>query len=128
MALTEMNPTKWSRTAVVASLAFALLLIPILLWTVVGYTYSEGDRVGFVERLSQEGTLCHTNEGTLLMATTPGSPGNTWAFSVRDRRVADEVSALKGQKVALHYHQDKGGLSTCFRRTAYVVTDVRKID
>ena len=107
----QTNPNGRSRIVVALS-ALALLLLPLLLWNTVGYTYSDGDRVGFIESVSEEGSLCHTNEGTLLMATTPVSPGTTWAFSVRDRHVADEVSALKGQKVALHYHQDKGGIST----------------
>ena len=60
----------------VAALPIAFLLIPLLLWRVVGYRYSEGDRVGFVEGVSEEGTVCHTYEGTLLMGATPSARPN----------------------------------------------------
>jgi hypothetical protein len=127
MGSAETKPRGRSRIGV-AAVPVAFLLIPLLLWSVVGYTYSEGDRVGFVEGVFEEGTVCHTYEGALLMGATPTSPGKTWSFSVRNKHVADEIAAFHGQKVALQYHQDKGGLSTCFRQTEYVVTGVRKIN
>jgi hypothetical protein len=92
------------------------------------FTYSSGERVGFVESLSSEGTVCDTYEGTLMIGFSPAGPGTPWRFSVRDRRVADEIFALKGHRIALRYRQEKGGRLMCFRKTEYIATGARTID
>ena len=117
-----------SRMFIIAGVTAALLLVPILAWRGVGFTYSRGERVGYVESMSSAGTVCDTYEGTLMMATTPHGPGSTWQFSVRDKSIADQIADLKGQKVALHYRQEKGGQLACLRKTEYLATGVRRIN
>jgi hypothetical protein len=123
-----MTPKPRSRSFIVAVASAVAILAPFLAWRAIGFTYSTGERVGFVESVSSAGTVCDTYEGTLMMGISPGGPATPWQFSVRDRRVADEIVGLKGQRVALHYRQEKGGQLVCFRKTEYVATGVRRID
>jgi hypothetical protein len=105
-----------------------VMLAPFLAWRAIGFTYSSGERVGFIGSVSSVGTVCDTYEGTLMMGIAPGGPATAWQFSVRDKRVANEIAGLKGQRVALHYRQEKGGQLVCFRKSEYVATGVRTID
>ena len=112
----------------IAAIPTLLVLVPILAWRGVGFTYSTGERVGYVESMSSEGTVCDTYEGTLMIATSPQGPGSTWQFSVRDKAVADQIAGLKGHMVALDYRQEKGGQLVCLRKTEYLATGVRAIN
>jgi hypothetical protein len=76
--------------------------------------YSEGIRIGELQKFSQKGMVNKSWEGELVMegiklkANTNGlKGGNVWAFSVLDPQVAksiDEV-AMTGGMVALKYCQ-----------------------
>ena len=109
----------------VGSLALLLLAIPGYFLASVGFLYSLGDRVGFVQNLSDRGWACPTHEGIMAVGN---SPDLRWAFSVRDKRVAEDIAALQGRRVALHYEQRKGLLSSCVGETEYFVTGVRTLD
>jgi hypothetical protein len=69
------------------------LIVPAALhalWTAItlSYSYSSGDRVGFVQKLSKKGWLCKTNEGGLGMSPGPGRTPQFVLFAVRDGAVA----------------------------------------
>ena len=56
----------------------ALVLVPALVFTLwagvaLGYTYSSGMRVGFVQKFSRKGWICKTWEGELAMVNMPGA-------------------------------------------------------
>ncbi len=99
------------------------------LWTLVTLTfsYSDGDRVGYVQKLSHKGWICRTWEGELAMTPVPGAAPELFYFTVRDDRVAKEVAALEGKKVALHYKEKKGVPSSCFGDTHYFISEVRPL-
>ena len=88
------------------------------------FTYSQGESVGFVQKLSYKGWICKTWEGEQIraLAVMPAIP-EKFAFTVRDSTVADQINASIGQKVVLQYEQHKG-LPTCFGETAYFITKV----
>jgi hypothetical protein len=119
---------RWLRNVVLAAIPVALVAVAICLWTTVGFTYSRGERVGFVRKMSQRGWACKTYEGTLAMVVGPGDPERLWAFSVRDKVVADQIDALSGHELALHYEQYKGVPATCVGDTQYFVVGVRQVD
>jgi hypothetical protein len=114
-----------------------LKLIPLLfllvvvgggaLWTLatLKFSYSSGDRVGFVQKLSRRGWICRTWEGELAMSPVPGSTPQMFDFTVPDPTVAKRIDELEGKKVALHYEEKRGLPSSCFGDTRYFVTDVR---
>jgi hypothetical protein len=108
---------------VVPALCFALWAWITLLWT-----YSTGDRAGYVQKFSRKGWVCSTWEGELSMVNLPGAVPERWLFSVRDDIVADAVRLNIGHKVALEYEEHRGVPSSCFGDTRYFVVGVRRVD
>ena len=88
------------------------------------FTYSKGESVGFVQKLSYKGWVCKTWEGEQIraLATLPAVP-EKFAFTVRDDAVAEQINQHIGQKVVIEYEQHKG-LPTCFGETEYFITQV----
>ena len=88
------------------------------------FTYSKGESVGFVQKLSYKGWVCKTWEGEQIraLATLPAIP-EKFVFTVRDDAVADQINKHIGQKVVIEYEQHKG-LPTCFGETEYFITQV----
>jgi hypothetical protein len=88
------------------------------------FTYSKGESVGFVQKLSYKGWICKTWEGEQIraLATLPAIP-EKFAFTVRDDAVADQINKQIGQKVIVEYEQHKG-LPGCFGETEYFITKV----
>jgi hypothetical protein len=99
------------------------------LWTLVTlkFSYSAGDRIGYVQKLSRKGWICRTWEGELAMSPVPGSAPQMFDFTIPDDAVAQKLTALEGKKVALHYEEKRGIPSSCFGDTQYFVTDVRAV-
>lgn len=97
------------------------------LWTLatLKFSYSEGDRVGFVQKFSRKGWVCRTWEGELAMSPVPGSPPEIFEFTIPAESVAEKMKAAEGKRVTLHYEEKKGVPSSCFGDTKYFVTDVR---
>lgn len=97
------------------------------LWTFVTLTfsYSDGDRIGFVQKLSHKGWVCRTWEGELAMTPVPGSAPQMFWFTVRDEGVVKRIREAEGKRMALHYEEKRGVPSSCFGDTSYFITDVR---
>jgi hypothetical protein len=107
----------------------AVVLSPIAvvaLWTVLAlaYTYSHGDRAGYVQKFSQKGWICKTWEGELAMVNIPGTTPQMWDFTVRNDSVAQVITRSMGQRVSLTYDQHGGVPRSCFGDTPYFVTGV----
>jgi hypothetical protein len=92
------------------------------------WSYSDGERVGFVQKLSKRGWLCKTNEGQLAMVNVAGQQAEIFYFTVRDDAVAKSIEDLAGHRVALTYEEHRGVPSTCFGDTTYFVVGVKKAD
>lgn len=105
------------------------ILVPILLaagwtWLTLHWSYSEGERTGYVQKLSKKGWLCKTWEGEIAMVTMPGAIPEKFAFTVTDDRVVKTINSLAGQRVVLQYQQHKFIPSSCFGETEYFIQDV----
>ena len=94
-------------------------------WVTLHWSYSEGERAGYVQKLSRKGWLCKTWEGEMAMVTMPGTVSEKFAFTVPQAAVAAKVNASVGKRMALHYEQHKWIPTSCFGETEYFVTDVR---
>jgi hypothetical protein len=92
------------------------------------YAYSTGERVGYVQKLSKKGWICHTNEGELAMTNIPGQPATIVPFTVPDDAVAAQIDSFAGHKVALDYKEHRGVPSSCFGDTTLFIYGVRKTD
>ena len=111
----------------------ALILVPVLAfalwtWVALGWSYSEGDRVGWMQKISRKGWLCKTWEGELAMSNVPGSMPELFHFSVRDDSVAQQINAAAGKRVSVHYQEHKGIPTSCFGETPYFATAIRVLE
>jgi hypothetical protein len=110
---------------------FSLLLIPAVIvalwvWVSLGYSYSSGERAGYVQKISKKGWVCKTWEGELAMANLPGTMPQIFAFTVRNDSVAKLIEQNAGKQVSLTYDQHRGVPTTCFGETEYFVTGVHR--
>ena len=112
----------------VGVLVLAVLGFAVYVWAARSYAYSNGERAGYVQKLSRKGWLCKTWEGELAMASLPGAMPEVFAFTVRDDQVAARINAAMGRRVALHYEEHRGLPTTCFGETPYFVTEVRVVE
>jgi hypothetical protein len=111
----------------------ALVAVPsvvVALWAAVALTfaYSEGDRVGYIQKFSQKGWLCKTYEGEIAMVNLPGQIANTFQFTVRNDSVAALINSAQGRRVSLTYEQHKAVPTSCFGETEYFVKGVKVLD
>jgi hypothetical protein len=106
------------------ALAAAVGATALYLWAAANFTYSSGERAGYVQKFSKQGWICKTWEGELAMASLPGAMPQVFAFSLRDDAVAAEINEHMGSRVTLRYEQHLG-LPSCFGETPYWVTSVR---
>lgn len=108
----------------------ALLLILAAagyLLVVFNWSYSDGDRAGYLQKFSRKGWICKTYEGELAMTTVPGVAPVIWTFSVQmwDEPIAQQINGLLGKKVLLRYREFRYLPSTCFGETPYFVDSVK---
>jgi hypothetical protein len=112
----------------VAFLAVLLALVVLYTWVVLNWSYSNGERAGWVQKLSRKGWVCKTWEGELAMVSMPGSTPEKFIFTIPSDAVAESVSRAMGKRVALHYEEKVGIPSSCFGETRYFVTGVTVSD
>src|SRR6185503_18440749 len=91
----------------------AVVLIPVLLLAAyvamaLRWSYSEGERAGYVQKFSRKGWVCKTWEGELAMSSVPGSMPQIFLFTVRDDAVAARINQTMGQRVSIGYEEHKG--------------------
>lgn len=109
-------------------IAVVVTLFVAYTWVVLHWSYSEGERAGYVQKLSRKGWLCKTWEGEVALVTMPGTVAEKFIFSVRDDAVADQINQSVGKRVSLVYEEHIGVPTTCFAETSYFVTGVKVID
>ena len=110
------------------AITITLLLLAGLVgftWLTLHWSYSQGERAGYVQKLSQRGYLCKTWEGEMAMVTMPGTLAEKFFFTVPDAAVTAKINASLGKRMALHYEQHKWIPTSCFGDTEYYVTDMR---
>lgn len=89
---------------------------------VLTWSYSTGERAGWVQKFSKKGWVCKTWEGELALVSLPGSTVEKFHFTVREEAVAQRISALMGRRVSLHYEEKVGLPTSCFGDTRHFVT------
>lgn len=97
-------------------------------WITLSYNYSDGERAGYVQKLSRKGWVCKTWEGELALVNLPGAMPEIFYFSVRDDAVAKRIQEVVGKRVALTYEEHIGVPTNCFGETDYFVVDVRAVE
>ena len=109
-------------------LAVLALLVAGYFWIVLNWSYSVGERAGWLQKLSQKGWLCKTWEGELIMVAVPGSMPEKFYFTVHDDKLAQSINRSMGKRVFLAYEEKVGLPTSCFGDTRYFVTGVTLVD
>jgi len=104
------------------------LLFPLYIYAAFSWSYSKGERAGFLQKVSNKGWICKTWEGELSLIAMPGVAPEKFLFTVRDDAVAEKLNAAAGKRVTLNYEQHKGLPSSCFGDTDYFVVGVTEIE
>ena len=115
---------KWITTAILFLVVIPLALIALWVTLALNYSYSNGERAGFVQKLSKRGWVCKTWEGEMALANGPNVVPEIFRFTVRDDAVAAEINASLGRQVKLDYEQHKFLPTDCFGETEYFVKKV----
>jgi len=109
---------------------FALIsvLLAGYLWLALNWSYSKGERAGYVQKFSQKGWLIKTWEGELALVAVPGSMPEKFFFTARNDELAKKINASVGKRVSIYYEQHKGLPANWFGDTDYFAKDVKVIE
>ncbi|MDD4916167.1 MAG: hypothetical protein PHW13_14175 [Methylococcales bacterium] len=113
---------------IVVIVALPVVLVSLYTWLVLSWSYSSGERAGYVQKFSDRGWVCKTWEGELAMVSMPGTMSEKFYFTVRDDSVAAKINQSLGKKVTLTYEQHVGIPTSCFGDTEYFVSDVHAVE
>ena len=113
---------------IAAALLTPLVLFVLYTWSALTWSYSKGERAGYVQKFSRKGWICKTWEGELAIVSIPGTMSEKFFFTVRADSVAAHINQTMGKRVALTYKQHKGIPTSCFGETEYFVVDVRNVE
>ena len=104
-------------------LLIVVLLVILYFAVVLNWSYSTGERAGWIQKLSNKGWVCKTWEGELALVSLPGSGTvEKFRFTVRDEAVAAALTQAMGKRVSLHYEEKVGLPSSCFGETRHYIT------
>ncbi len=107
------------------ALVILALLVTGYFAAALNWSYSSGERAGWIQKLSHKGWLCKTWEGELALVSLPGSATvEKFLFTVHDDAVAAEITGVMGKRVTLHYEEKVGLPTSCFGETRHYVTKV----
>ena len=101
------------KNIVIAVVALLLLAVAWFAFA-LNWSYSSGERAGWVQKFSHKGWICKTWEGELALVSLPGSTVEKFFFTVHDDALAHKLSAAMGKRVSLHYEEKVGLPTSCF--------------
>ncbi len=110
---------------VVLPVVVIAVLVAAWFWFALSWSFSTGERAGWVQKFSNKGWLCKTWEGELALVSLPGSTAEKFYFTVHDDAAARQITQHIGKRVALHYEEKVGLPTTCFGETRHFVTRVK---
>ena len=106
------------------ALVVLVLLAAGYFWLALKWSYSSGERAGWVQKFSHKGWICKTWEGELALVSLPGSTVEKFLFTVHDEPTAKAIEAAMGKRVTLHYEEKVGLPTSCFGDTRHFVDRV----
>jgi hypothetical protein len=113
----------WITRLLVALAALAVLLAAYV-WLALTWSYSSGERAGWVQKFSYKGWICKSWEGELALVSLPGSAVEKFYFTVHDDAAAAQIQQAVGKRVTLHYEEKVGLPTSCFGETRYFVSKI----
>lgn len=117
----------WGKLTLLVLVMVPVLSLVIWSYAALTYSYSAGNRVGWVQKISKKGWVCKTWEGEMQMSNIPGSAPILFHFTVRSDSVAHLIEQSMGRQVELKYDEHVGVPLSCFGDTPYFVVGVRPL-
>ena len=104
------------------------LSIALLIVTQGYFTYSEGERGGYVRKLAKKGYVVKTFEGELVQQINGVLNAESFQFSVQDKKIVKELQTamLNNERVNIKYKQKKYILQFLHGDTEYFIVAVDK--
>lgn len=118
---------RWGLRILAVLVLLPAVLIGLWIAIALNFSYSQGDRVGYLQKFSRKGWLCKTWEGELAMVSIPGTTPEIFPFTVRDGAVARQLEGLLGERVSVTYEEHRGVPTRCFGETQYYVKAARAL-
>ena len=95
---------------------FLILLVifcGIFIYVKFFYTYSEGSRVGLLQKFSKKGMLFKTYEGEMILSSISSNrnvalASEKFLFSVTGKGMAQKFDSLQGRNVVVYYNEKRG--------------------
>lgn len=92
-----------------------VLFMAVFIYWSYYYTYSDGSRAGLLQKVSRKGNVFKTYEGEMILSSVQSNvnvplASEKFFFSVSNKRVADQLSALQGEFIVVYYQEKKGTL------------------
>ena len=112
----------------IAVLVILVALVALYFVAAIKWSYSDGERAGWVQKLSRKGWVCKTWEGELALVSLPGTTPEKFLFTIWDEEVARKVTQAMGKRVSLHYEEKVGLPGSCFGETRYYITGLTVSD
>ncbi len=125
---TVSHATRSSFSWVLLALLALIVLAAGWIWAMMSWSYSSGERAGWVQKFSSKGWICKTWEGELALVTMPGTAQEKFLFTVRDEKVAQQINAAMGKRVSLHYDEKVGLPGSCFGETRHWVSGLKVVE
>jgi hypothetical protein len=117
----------WGKMTLLALVASPLIVFALWAAVTLNWSYSSGQRAGYVQKISRKGYVCKTWEGTLYTDIAKGFRSDSFSFTVRNDSIARVIERLSGKRVTMHYEQHIGVPTSCFGETEYFVSRVDTI-
>lgn len=93
-------------------------------YAALSWSYSTGERAGWVQKVTRKGWVCKTWEGELALVAQPGAAVEKFYFTIPDEAVAQQVAKAMGRRVSLRYEEKVGLPTSCFGDTRHFVTGI----
>ena len=58
---------------IIAIVAAIIVVMALWTWLTLTWSYADGERAGYVQKLSKKGWICKTWEGEMAMVSMPGT-------------------------------------------------------
>ncbi len=126
--MTGLDQRGIGKLRVLLALLVLAALVAAYFWAAMSWSYSSGERAGWVQKLSRKGWICKTWEGEMAMVSMPGTTTEKFPFTVWDETAVQQINKLMGRRVNLHYEQHVGLPTTCFGETRHYVTQVTLVE
>jgi hypothetical protein len=101
---------KMKAKLIIALVVIAIIAIPLNNYLIPTFgDYSDGERAGIVQKMTNRGMFVKTHEGELALEGIKSSANSrvssVFEFSVTDKAVVDSLNANLGKMVKIYYKQ-----------------------